>query len=233
MTSHPVVRASRVALNVAVLVALASPVAAQRGARRPGRGRAVCPAPDTTAEWYRSQRLTLVDSVGSWSDDTLRNALLQAAGLTEAQALKPQEGWQLTDRAAAPNPLADAMVAQLKTAVGRGSATPWPTREIVGLAGVRAIAFLVQRDSTLERSAMHRLMEAGPGTSLPADVAVLEDRVRLEAGRKQIYGTQMLSNPLGLPKLLPIEDSAHVDLRRDAAGLPPLRNALCAAAAVL
>ena len=49
-----------------------------------------------------------------------------------------------------------------------------------------------------------------------ADVATLEDRVRLASGRKQIYGTQLVSEN-GLLRLAPMEDSAHVELRRDAA----------------
>ncbi len=61
-------------------------------------------------------------------------------------------------------------------------------------------------------------------------MAVLEDRLRLLSGRKQIYGTQLRRTASGLT-LAPIEDSAHVDLRRDAADLPPLAQALCAARA--
>jgi hypothetical protein len=73
------------------------------------------------------------------------------------------------------------------------------------------------------------MMEAGPEESLAADVAVLEDRVRMQSGRKQLYATQL--RRVGATLVPGItEDSAHVDMRRDAAGLPPLRVALCAAA---
>ena len=38
------------------------------------------------------------------------------------------------------------------------------------------------------------MMEAGLGESFEADVAVLEDRVRVRAGRGQLYGTALVEN---------------------------------------
>jgi hypothetical protein len=96
----------------------------------------------------------------------------------------------------------------------------------VGPAGFRAAWLIAQRDTALLRTALHRMMEAGPEESLPADVALLEDRIRLQSGRKQLYGTQLRRVGASLVPA-PMEDSAHVDMRRDAAGLPPLRIALC------
>ena len=93
---------------------------------------------------------------------------------------------------------------------------------------MRALWLLAARDTSLERAVLHRMMEAGPDESLPADVATMEDRVRVHAGRKQLYGTQLRRMPgRATPVPYPIEDPAHVDLRRDAAGLPPLKQAIC------
>jgi hypothetical protein len=92
---------------------------------------------------------------------------------------------------------------------------------------VRAVWLLSQRDTALQRAALHRMMESGPDEALPADVAVVEDRVRLQSGRRQLYGSQLRMRS-GKLTPAPIEDSAHVDMRRDAAGLPPLRQAICA-----
>ena len=72
------------------------------------------------------------------------------------------------------------------------------------------------------------MMEAGPEESNAADVAVLEDRQRVANGRKQIYGTQFTVAG-GRVTLAPMEDSAHVDLRREGAGLPPFRLSACLA----
>jgi hypothetical protein len=54
-------------------------------------------------------------------------------------------------------------------------------------------------------------------------VAVLEDWSRVLKGRKPIYATRLGSDL----KPIPSEDLAHVNLRRDAAGLPPLAYAIC------
>ena len=189
---------------------------AQRASRR-------CVPPDTSAAWYRKQREWLSDVRHDWSDDDFRNALVSAAGLM-ASPLTPQLG------AARENNdvigMTDTTVlTRLRTlAATRGST--WPTRSVVGAAGVRAVWLLAQRDTALQRTVLHRMMESGPDEALAADVAVLEDRVRLQSGRKQLYGSQLrIVNGKLAPA--PIEDPAHVDMRRDAAGLPPLRQVLC------
>ena len=181
-----------------------------------------CTLPDTSSEWYRKQREWLSDVKHDWSDEAFRNSLVGAAGLM-ATALPAQTGVQREDSTIG---AADtAVLGRLRTlAATRGST--WPTRSIVGAAGVRAVWILVQRDTALQRTALHRMMESGPDEALAADVAVLEDRVRLQSGRKQLYGSQLrMVNGRFVPA--PIEDSAHVDMRRDAAGLPPLKSALC------
>ena len=118
-------------------------------------------------------------------------------------------------------------------ALARVRQAPWPTRSVVGPAGVRAVWLVAARDTALARTTLHRMMEAGPDESPPAAVATLEDRLRIAAGRKQLYGTQLVRAADGTLTTAPLEDSAHVDLRRDAAGLPPLAQALCAARTAL
>ena len=214
------------------LALLAAPALAAQGAR-PAR----CARPDTAAAWHRRQRAWADESKRDWTNDSLRTALLGAAGLDASRPLPPQLGWQLTDDApaaagspAAGSPAAggdSAALAALRAAT-RNRQAPWPTRSVVGAFGTRAVWVLAQRDTALLRSALHRMMEAGPDESSPADVAMLEDRLRLLSGRKQLYGTQLRRTPNGLA-LAPTEDSAHVDLRRDAANLPPLAQTLCAA----
>jgi hypothetical protein len=209
-------QAARLA-SLALAVATAAPVAAL--AQRTTRG---CTPPDTTAAWFQQQRQWLSDQKHDWSDDEFRNALLGAAGLM-ATPLTTQLG---VERMGESTSASDTTVlSRLRTlAATRGS--PWPTRSVVGASGVRAVWVLAQRDTALQRVALHRMMESGPDEALPADVAVLEDRVRLQSGRKQLYGSQLrMTNGRLAPA--PIEDSAHVDMRRDAAGLPPLRQAMC------
>ena len=138
----------------------------------------------------------------------------------KSSVVAPQLGWE---RPMTPDTTPSPVIVSLK-ALPRGGA--WPTRSTVGLAGVRAVFTLAHRDTAFARTALHRMMESGTEEAIKPDVAVLEDRVRVASGRKQLYGTQLI---LVNGKLVPgpIEDSAHVDLRREGANLPPLAWSVC------
>lgn len=57
--------------------------------------------------------------------------------------------------------------------------------------------------------------------------ALLQDRVLANQGKKQLYGTQVRVDPkTHRAKPLPIQDSLHVDARRKAVGLQPLKDYL-------
>jgi len=197
---------------------LAAPV----GAQTPQRGGGMCAKPDTTTEWYKQQRAWLDESKHDWSDDALRRKLLEAAGLDGSRPVPVQLGWSVLERR--PIPADRAMVAMLRGVLRQRGGT-FPTRSVVGAAGARAVFLIVLGDSALEAATYRRMQEAGLGEGFEPDVAVLEDRVRVRAGRGQLYGTALR----GRDSLSParIEDSSHVDLRRDAAGMPPLAQSLC------
>jgi hypothetical protein len=209
------------ALAALCAATLALPLAAQA---TPGRAPR-CTMPDTTKEWSKQQRAWLDDSKHDWANDSLRQALVRAAGVDASRPLAVQTGWTLLDASAAPRD--SASIAMLRGMM-RQRGSPWPTRSVVGAAGVRAVWLLTVGDSALEGSVLRRMMEAGLGESFEADVAVLEDRVRVRAGRGQLYGTVFRQNA-GVLTSARIEDSVHVDLRRDAAAMPPLEQAVCAA----
>lgn len=178
--------------------------------------------------WVARQAEFFDDSKHDWSDDTLRTALLRAAGLSAPLTAPVQIGVQVQGREPALGPGAAAMTESLKVlAARRGS--KWPTRSVVGAAGVHAVYLLSQSDTGLARNVLHRMMEAGPSESPAADVATFEDRMRLVWGRKQIYGTQFQVGAGGKVELSPMEDSAHADMRREDAGLPPFKVGMCLA----
>jgi hypothetical protein len=209
----------------AVLIALvgAAPLVAQ--ASKPGS----CPPVDTKARWYVKQRAWADDSRHAWSNDSLRTALVHAAGLDDPNGgTGALMGGEIVGAVPnAPQGDAAAAIAALRTlAQTRGST--WPTKSVVGVQGVRAVWMLAAQDTLLARAALHRMMEAGPEESPPAAVAILEDRLRIASGRKQIYGTQLVKSADGKLEPAPLEDPKHVDLRRDAAGLPPLAQSICA-----
>ena len=179
--------------------------------------------------WVKRQAEFFDDSKHDWSNDSLRTALLAAAGLSPSTAAPVQNGVRVEGRDAPLGSSSPAAVDQLrKLAATRG--TVWPTRSVVGALGVHAVYLLTRTDTGLARAALHRMMEAGPSESPAADVATFEDELRIVWGRKQIYGTQFRLVD-GKVALSPMEDSAHADLRREDAGLPPFRLGLCLAAA--
>lgn len=208
----------------------ASPAVAQRtSAAKPMRGASpACAIADTTASWHQRQRAWLDETRAAWTDTTWRQALL-ATPASGASATGALMGYEVVGHAPPVAARGDsAMIAQLRTlAATRGSI--WPTRSVVGARGVLAVWALAARDTTLARLALKRMMEAGPDESPPAAVAILEDRQRLRAGRKQLYGTQLAPDATGALSPLPIEDTPHLAVRRDGAELPPLAQSLCAA----
>jgi hypothetical protein len=204
---------------------------------------APCVRPDTTQAWFRTQReWQALDARHDWTNDSLRTALIAAARVASvATASHGDVEMGASIYSSSPVRLSAADSAVIEPVRARlremASKRSWPLRSMVGGAGVHAAWVVASGDTALAKAAMHRMMEAGPGESSPADVAVLEDMQRLEHGRKQIYGSQMIMkrDSKGVMHVdpAPTEDLAHVDLRRDAAGLPRLADALCAMRAMV
>ena len=178
--------------------------------------------------WVKRQAEFFDESKHDWTNDSLRAALLDAAGLKTPLKVPVQFGVRVEGSDSTPPAGAAAMVDALKKLASTRGST-WPTKSVVGAAGTHAVYLLVSHDTGLARSALHRMMEAGPTESPAADVATLEDRLRLVWGRKQIYGTQFRAGANGKVELAPMEDSAHADLRREGAALPPFKFGLCMA----
>jgi hypothetical protein len=219
-------------LCAAVIVLAALPATsraqvAKKTADKTLRGAAAqCKIPNS-APWIAKQNAWFGEPGQRWTDDTLRTQLMAAAGI-EGLLVPPVDlGAEFRKEIFAPTPTARAMVDVLtKLSSTRGSV--WPTKTVVGAAGVHSVFILAHLDTTLAKAVLRRMMEAGPAESPESDVATLEDRVRVAAGKKQLYGTQMMFAN-GAISLAQMEDSAHVDFRRDAAGLPPLKTSLCIA----
>ena len=106
----------------------------------------------------------------------------------------------------------------------------WPGKSLVGDKGSIA-AFLILQHS--EQSTQEKYLDlfkaaAKSGEARKADAAMLEDRVLMRQGKKQIYGTQLQSNAESQGKLFlyPVEDELHVDERRESVGLPTMKEYL-------
>lgn len=162
-------------------------------------------------------------------DTALARALLERLRVDQAIrdtfVLRLQAGQPVDSAFAARMAAIDsANTTWLKAVVARRG---WPGRSAVGPEASGAAFLIVQHavhDSSFQAHALS-LMERGvpTGEVRGADVAMLADRVAVHRGQPQRYGTQakLLDGRMVLD---PIADSAHVDERRAALGMPPLRE---------
>ena len=104
----------------------------------------------------------------------------------------------------------------------------WPTPVEVGKDGVGAMIYLVRnsRQPDLQADLLPVIIAAVKrGDAEKGEVADLVDRMRVDSGRKQLFGTQVkVIN--GFLVLAPIEGEAQVDARRKQFGLVPLADHL-------
>jgi hypothetical protein len=102
----------------------------------------------------------------------------------------------------------------------------WPGRALVGERASRAAWLILQHaigNPSLQRHGLSLLKTAAAADDVPpAQVAMLEDRIRTNEGRNQLYGTQFDWDEQGQLSPLPIDDEINVDVRRREVGLGPL-----------
>jgi hypothetical protein len=102
----------------------------------------------------------------------------------------------------------------------------WPGLSLVGEDGCRAAGFVVQHailDPELQQVCVGLLADAvASGEAEAFMLALLTDRVLMQKGEPQIYGTQYVGAEGGGVVPWPIADPEAVDERRLAVGLMPL-----------
>jgi uncharacterized protein (TIGR03067 family) len=104
----------------------------------------------------------------------------------------------------------------------------WPGIALVGKDGAEAAFALAQhcRDADLQKKCLKLLADAVKAKDAsPMYLAYLTDRVKVAAGEKQVYGTE-LEEKDGTVVPAPIADETTVDARRKEVGLPPLAESL-------
>lgn len=94
----------------------------------------------------------------------------------------------------------------------------------MGYDGAHAAWLLAcDADPAFQEACLHLLAAAvAAGEAAPADLAYLDDRVRVARGDPQRYGTQCEQNDDGHWRPLPLAEPDHVDRLRTEAGLEPL-----------
>lgn len=103
----------------------------------------------------------------------------------------------------------------------------WLGRAVVGGQGNMTLFLVIQHSDLKTQEKYLPMMRDAvkKGNAQAANLALLEDRVALAQGRKQIYGSQIhFDNATGKYFVAPIDDEVNVNKRRAAVGLEPLER---------
>jgi hypothetical protein len=102
----------------------------------------------------------------------------------------------------------------------------WPTEEIAGKDGAEAAWFITQHaigEADFQRSVL-KLLQGAAGKVPAWHAAYLEDRIAMQEGRPQRFGSQWMDDPRdGLIRPWKLADPENVNSLRASVGLDPLR----------
>jgi hypothetical protein len=104
----------------------------------------------------------------------------------------------------------------------------WLGRDVIGKEGNTTLFLVIQHaDIKIQEKYLPMMREAvKKHHASGAALAMLEDRVALGQGRKQIYGSQVQTGADGVMYVSPLDDPDHVDKRREEVGLGPIAEYL-------
>lgn len=99
-----------------------------------------------------------------------------------------------------------------------------PTIETAGEKGMSAIWLVIQHAGSEKRTKYFpMLLEASKNGDIERqEIALMQDRMLMESGQPQLYGSQVMMNPDGTYELHELKDPETVDARRAIMGLGPL-----------
>ena len=104
----------------------------------------------------------------------------------------------------------------------------WLGSDVVGERGNQTLFLVIQHSNLNVQEKYLPMMRAAVHNQKanPSDLALLEDRVAMGEGKKQIYGSQVRFDTSGKFWVSPIEDPDNVDKRRAEVGLQPIAEYL-------
>ena len=183
-----------------------------------------CPPLDTASAWARTNRAWSNETGLHWSNDSLRRVLLTLRD--RDQAARAQFGARMNDTLYGRQLLSldSTLAAEMEMILDRFGL---PTRSLVGPAGSDAAMLIVQHNWSLQERVLALVQGMPAGQISPEKVAMLEDRILVHQGKPQRFGTQFTAGPDGIFRFAPITDTAGLDARRSAAGMPPLKRYVC------
>ena len=105
----------------------------------------------------------------------------------------------------------------------------WPTRSMVGKEASEVAFLIIQHADLASQKKYFPLLKqaVAMNEARPDHAAMMEDRILMGEGKKQIYGTGLRTDDRTKElKLWPIDNEEEVDERRRAVGLPPMAEYL-------
>ncbi|SHL46350.1 DUF6624 domain-containing protein [Flavobacterium saccharophilum] len=105
----------------------------------------------------------------------------------------------------------------------------WVGKDVVGSQANQTLFYVIQHsDLKYQQKYLPMMRDAvKKGNAKAGSLALLEDRVALREGKKQIYGSQVSNHPTTkIPFVFPLEDPDNVDKRRASVGLGTMSDYL-------
>jgi hypothetical protein len=194
--------------------------------------RSACPQ---FAAWQDQQRA--LHQAGAANTATSAKPVVVSKPALREELLRMADEDQAARRDMPPNPNESQIDKLLKTdarnlARIKAIVKRWgfPLNTLVGDDGVAAAFLLVQHasDKAFQAQVLRQLAPRVKTGHIGGDqFALLTDRVLVEQGKPQIYGTQLKGVEAGELELAPIDAPQKVDQRRRQMGMPPLADYLC------
>lgn len=154
-------------------------------------------------------------------------AELERRSARDQEARHAVEGWSADPRIELWNAIGEVDADNTRWLVDLVNIHGWPRQSEVGEEAATGAWLLAQHADMCpdEQRLFHRLMgtAVAAGEASPRLFGYLEDRVRVNSGRLQLYGTQFVDHGNGLEPQ-PIEEREGLAARRAAVGMEPFEE---------
>jgi hypothetical protein len=102
----------------------------------------------------------------------------------------------------------------------------WLGPQRVGMNASQALFLVIQHADLATQQRYLPMIRAAEkkGEILSSNLAILEDRINMREGKRQVYGSQTFSDKTGKTYIYPITDPDHLDDRRKSMGLGAMQE---------
>ncbi len=102
----------------------------------------------------------------------------------------------------------------------------WLGKSFVGVKGNQTTFLVIQHSDLAIQLKYFPLFQKSveEGESKPSDLALMQDRILMSQGKKQLYGSQIFFDKTGTQEFYQIDDEKNVNARRAKVGLEPIEE---------